>query len=95
MRRSRSAHLLANGKSERGLVIGFDTRYGSPEFAKAVRYVKKYGIKTFTLDVAVHTCLSFAVVINPRQWGDDHSQPQSPEWNGFKIKSSAGGLARL
>ena len=89
-------HLLANGKSERGLVIGFDTRYGSPEFAKAVAdTVKSYGIKTFTLDVAVPSpACSFAVVNQSAANGVMITASHNPpEWNGFKIKSSAGGSA--
>ncbi|NQW20126.1 MAG: phosphoglucomutase/phosphomannomutase family protein [Chloroflexi bacterium] len=89
-------NLIATSRSDQGLVVGFDTRYGSPRFAKAVAdVVNSYGIETHMFDVAAPTpACSFAVV--------DHSAANGimitashnpPEWNGFKVKSSAGGSA--
>ena len=89
-------NLVATGKADQGLVVGFDTRYGSPRFADAVaEVVNSYGINTHMFDVAAPTpACSFAVV--------DHSAGNGvmitashnpPEWNGFKVKSSHGGSA--
>ena len=89
-------NLVATGRADQGLVIGFDTRFGSPLFAQAVAgVVNGYGISTHTFDVAAPTpACSFAVV--------DHSAANGvmitashnpPEWNGFKVKSAAGGSA--
>jgi len=89
-------NLIAAGRADLGLVVGFDTRYGSPRFAQAVAdVVNSYGIDTQMFDVAAPTpACSFAVV--------DHSAANGvmitashnpPEWNGFKVKSSAGGSA--
>ena len=89
-------NLVATGRADQGLVIGFDTRFGSPLFAQTVAgVVNGYGISTHTFDVAAPTpACSFAVV--------DHSAANGvmitashnpPEWNGFKVKSAAGGSA--
>jgi len=89
-------NLISTGRADQGLVVGFDTRYGSTRFAQAVAdVVNGYGIETHMFDVAAPTpACSFAVV--------DHSAANGvmitashnpPEWNGFKVKSSAGGSA--
>ncbi len=89
-------NLVATGRADQGLVVGFDTRYGSMRFAQAVvEVVNGYGIATHTFDDAAPTpACSFAVV--------DHSAANGvmitashnpPEWNGFKVKSSVGGSA--
>ncbi|MCX8278395.1 MAG: phosphoglucomutase/phosphomannomutase family protein [Dehalococcoidia bacterium] len=89
-------NLIATNRADQGLVVGFDTRYGSPRFAQAVaEVVNGHGIYTHMFDVAAPTpACSFAVV--------DHSAANgvmitashnSPEWNGFKVKSSDGGSA--
>lgn len=89
-------NLIETGRADEGLVVGFDTRYGSSRFAKAVaEVVNSYGIDTHSFDVPAPTpACSFAVV--------DHSAANGvmitashnpPEWNGFKVKSSAGGSA--
>ncbi len=89
-------NLIATERANQGLVVGFDTRYGSPRFAQTVaEVVNSYGIDTHMFDVAAPTpACSFAVV--------DHSAANGvmitashnpPEWNGFKVKSSLGGSA--
>ena len=89
-------NLIATGRADQGLVVGFDTRFGSARFAHAVAdVVNSFGISTHTFDVAAPTpACSFAVV--------DHSAANGvmitashnpPEWNGFKVKSAAGGSA--
>jgi phosphomannomutase len=89
-------NLIATGRADQGLVVGFDTRFGSARFAQAVAdVVNGFGISTYTFDVAAPTpACSFAVV--------DHSAANGvmitashnpPEWNGFKVKSAAGGSA--
>ncbi len=89
-------NLVATNRAHLGLIVGFDTRYGSSRFANAVvRVVNDYGIETHTFDTYAPTpACSFAVV--------DHSAANGvmitashnpPEWNGFKVKSSAGGSA--
>lgn len=89
-------YLVASGRSRDGLVVGFDTRYGSPRFAKAVAdVVNGYGIGTQTFDVAAPTpACSFAVVNHGAANGVMITASHNPpEWNGFKVKSAAGGSA--
>ena len=89
-------NLLATGRSDQGLVIGFDTRFGSARFAKAVaEVVNVYGIATHTFDVAAPTpACSFAVVDRKAANGIMITASHNPpEWNGFKVKSAAGGSA--
>jgi len=89
-------NLIATGRADQGLVVGFDTRYGSPRFAKAVAdVVNSYGINTHSFDVAAPTpACSFAVVDHKSANGVMITASHNPpEWNGFKVKSSAGGSA--
>jgi phosphomannomutase len=89
-------NLVASGRSRAGLVVGFDTRYGSARFAKAVAdVVNGYGIATHTFDVAGPTpACSFAVVDHEAANGIMITASHNPaEWNGFKVKSAAGGSA--
>ncbi len=89
-------NLVATGRADQGLVVGFDTRYGSPRFAQAVAdVVNSYGIDTHMFDVAAPTpACSFAVVDHKAANGVMITASHNPpEWNGFKVKSSAGGSA--
>ena len=89
-------YLVASGRSRSGLVIGFDTRHGSARFAKAVAdVVNEYGIATQTFDVPAPTpACSFAVVEHSAALGVMITASHNPpEWNGFKVKSAAGGSA--
>ena len=52
-------NLVATGRSDQGLVVGFDTRFGSARFATAVAEVANgYGIATHTFDTAAPTVRS-------------------------------------
>lgn len=89
-------NLIATGRAEQGLVVGFDTRFGSSRFANAVAdVVNGYGISTHTFDVAAPTpACSFAVVHHSAANGVMITASHNPpEWNGLKVKSSAGGSA--
>jgi len=89
-------NLVATGRAHQGLVVGFDTRFGSPRFAQAVAdVVNGYGISTHTFDVAAPTpACSFAVIDHEAANGVMITASHNPpEWNGFKVKSSAGGSA--
>jgi phosphomannomutase len=89
-------NLVATGRADQGLVVGFDTRYGSPRFAQAVAdVVNSYGIDTHMFDVSAPTpACSFAVVDHKAANGVMITASHNPpEWNGFKVKSSAGGSA--
>ena len=89
-------NLKAAGRADQGLVVGFDTRFGSVKFAQAVAdVVNGLGIATHTFDVAAPTpACSFAVVDHAAANGVMITASHNPpEWNGFKVKSSAGGSA--
>jgi phosphomannomutase len=89
-------NLIATNRADQGLVVGFDTRYGSPRFAQAVaEVVNRHGIYTHMFDVAAPTpACSFAVVDHTAANGVMiTASHNSPEWNGFKVKSSDGGSA--
>ena len=89
-------YLVASGRSRDGLVVRFDTRFGSKRFAKAVAdVVNNYGIATHTFDVPAPTpACSFAVVDHNAANGVMITASHNPpEWNGFKVKSAAGGSA--
>ena len=89
-------NLVASGRTRQGIVVGFDTRFGSARFAKAVAdVVNGYGIATSTFDVAAPTpACSFAVVDRKAANGVMITASHNPpEWNGFKVKSATGGSA--
>ena len=94
--RAVSLHLLENGEASRGVVLGYDTRFGSDRFAAAVvEEINGYGIDTQVFDVPAPTpACSFSVVDHNAAIGVMITASHNPpEWNGFKVKSSAGGSA--
>ncbi len=88
--------LKARGQDSAGLVIGYDTRFGSAEFADAVAEITAAsGIKTFLADRAAPTPVVSYNVVSRRAGGGvvitaSHNPPQ---WNGFKFKPDYGGSA--
>lgn len=94
--RAVSLHLLENGEASRGVVVGYDTRFGSDRFAAAVaEEINGYGIDAQVFDVPAPTpACSFSVVDHDAAIGVMITASHNPpEWNGFKVKSSAGGSA--
>lgn len=91
-------HLLtAHGQADAGLVIGFDTRFGSPEFAAEVaRVTTARGIKTYLSDRPVPTpVLSFNVLHQKAGGGVViTASHNSGLWNGFKYKPDYAGSAK-
>ena len=101
----RNVRLCAQGTSElmrqqgavsRGLVVGYDTRFGSEDFAAAVaEVIAANGIKTLLADRPAPTpVVSHSVVSRGAAGGvvitASHNPPQ---WNGFKVKPDYGGSA--
>ncbi len=88
--------LREEGLDTKGLVIGYDTRFASEQFAAAVAEVSAAnGIVTFLCDRAAPTpVVSYNVVTRGAGGGvvitASHNPPQ---WNGFKYKPSYGGSA--
>jgi phosphomannomutase len=92
-----TASLLAErGKSAGGLAIGYDTRFGSAEFADAVAEVTTAnGIVTLLCDRPAPTpALSYNVVARGAGGGVViTASHNSARWNGFKYKPDYGGSA--
>ena len=84
------------GASQQGIVIGYDTRFGSYDFAlAAAKAVAAVGVSVTLLDKTCPTpVVSYTVVDNGFAGGivitASHNPPQ---WNGFKFKPSYGGSA--
>ena len=89
-------YLRAAGLAERGLVIGFDTRFASEDFAAAVaEVVAGNGIRVFLTPHATPTpVVSYGVLVKKAGAGvvitASHNAGQ---WNGFKIKDRNGSSA--
>jgi phosphomannomutase len=88
--------LQASGMAQRGLVIGYDTRWGSPEFAAEVAAVSAaHGIKTWLADRIVPTpVLSYSLLHHQAGGGVViTASHNSGLWNGFKYKPEYAGSA--
>lgn len=88
--------MTETGSASQGLFIGYDTRFGSEEFARAVAEVSTAnGIPTFLCDKAAPTpVLSYNLVAHNGGGGAIITASHNPAaWNGFKYKPSYGGSA--
>lgn len=88
--------LEASGEANQGLVIGYDTRWGSPEFAAEVAQVSAaHGIKTWLADRIVPTpVLSYSLLHHHAGGGVViTASHNSGLWNGFKYKPFYAGSA--
>ncbi len=90
--------VLKNGDKPCRIAIGYDTRFMSDKFAKIVAQVMSAnGIEVTLSDRAVPTpALSFTVKKRKLDLGVMITASHNPpEFNGFKIKNSAGGAADI
>lgn len=88
--------LKASGRDGQGVAVGYDTRFQSDQFAKvAAETVANHGIEVAISDRPIPTpALSFAVTTLGAARGIMITASHNPpEWNGFKVKSSAGSSA--
>ena len=88
--------LRATGQTHRGVAVGFDTRFQSRRFAEdAANVIASYGIPVQLSDRPLPTpALSYAVTQMDGASGVMITASHNPpEWNGFKVKSEAGGSA--
>ena len=86
----------ATGQSHRGVAVGYDTRFQSEEFAHtAAEVIANHGIPVQISDRPLPTpALSYAVTTMSAAAGVMITASHNPpEWNGFKVKSEAGGSA--
>ena len=88
--------LKDNNDTERGIIVGFDTRTGSEQFARvAADTLADCGIDVLLFDRPAPTpACSFFVASGGRSAGVVITASHNPpEWNGFKIKAANGGTA--
>lgn len=91
-----SDHLKAVGTARQGLVVGYDTRFLSPEFAETVAAVcSGQGIKVFLANRPAPTpVLSYNVLHHQAAGAAIITASHNPaQWNGFKFKPEYAGSA--
>ena len=89
-------YVNSTGLAPRGFVVGYDTRFGSKEFAEAVAEVTTAnGIPTFLCDRPAPTpVISHSIVTMSAGAGAIITASHNPaRWNGFKFKPEYGGSA--
>ena len=89
-------YLRRENIGDRGLVIGWDTRFGSKEFALHVaEVIAGNGIRVFWCDRACPTpVVSYSVLIQRAAGaGIITASHNPPMWNGFKYKPEYAGSA--
>ena len=88
--------LIAINQGHRGVAVGYDTRFQSEEFARAAaEVIAKHGIPVqMSVRPLPTPALSYAVTTMGAAAGVMITASHNPpEWNGFKVKSEAGGSA--
>ncbi len=91
-----AGYLKDTGLAPRGLVVGYDTRFASEDFAAAVaEVVAANGIRVFLSDCACPTPVVSYSILHRKAAGAvvitaSHNPPQ---WNGFKYKPDYAGSA--
>ena len=88
--------VIATGQSTRGVAVGYDTRFQSDAFAECVaEVIGERRIPVYLADHSIPTpALSLAVTTTRAACGVMITASHNPpEWNGFKVKSDAGGSA--
>ena len=89
-------YLAAAGLAERGLVVGFDTRFASEHFAAAcAEVVAAHGIKVYLFGAAAATPVACHAVLDRKAGGAAMiTASHNPAiYNGFKYKPEYGGSA--
>ena len=88
--------LKANGLADRGLVVGYDTRFASEDFAAAAaETAAAHGVDVALSDRACPTpAVSYNVLARKAGGGIVITASHNPgQWNGFKYKPDYGGSA--
>ena len=88
--------LKSTGLAQRGVAVGYDTRFQSEQFAQtAAATIAESGVPVQISDRSLPTpALSYAVTTMGAACGVMITASHNPpEWNGFKVKSEAGGSA--
>jgi len=88
------SYILAKEDPAKGVCIGYDTRFGSRDFAiAAAKVISSIGIPVLLADCYTPTpALSYAVVTRGAAGGVMITSSHNPaQWNGVKYKASYGG----
>src|SRR6266699_3613766 len=91
-----AAYVLKHEDPSRGVIVGYDTRFGSPRFARAAaETVAAAGIPVRLADDYIPTpAVSFAVKNTGAAGGVVITSSHNPwNWNGVKFKGKFGGSA--
>lgn len=91
-----AAYLIEHDLAVRGLVVGYDTRFASEEFAVAVAEVSTAnGVVTYLCDRAAPTpTVTYNLVSREAGGGAVITASHNPaRWNGYKYKPAYGGSA--
>src|SRR5579872_3102281 len=92
-----AAYVLKHEDAARGLVVGYDTRFGSPRFARLVaETIAAAGITVrLANDYTPTPAVSYAVKNLQAAGGVVVTSSHNPwQWNGVKYKAGYGGSAR-
>jgi phosphomannomutase len=92
-----AAHIHKNEHPEKGVIIGYDTRFGSQRFAQATaEVIASYGIDVTISDDYIPTpAVSYAVKQHGASGGVVITSSHNPwNWNGVKYKAYYGGSAK-
>ncbi len=87
-------YLIATKQAARGLVIGYDTRFESDQFAEAVaEVIAAHGIKVHLVDRATPTPVISYAILDKKAAGAVNitASHNPPTWNGFKVRADYGG----
>lgn len=93
---SAAMYLKQRGLAERGLIVGYDARYASEDFAVAVaEVVAAQGIKVaLTSTLCPTPVVSYSIINRGAGGGVVITASHNPwQWNGFKYKPEYGGSA--
>ncbi len=91
-----AGYLRERGLADRGVVIGFDSRFASPEFAaEAARVAAGLGVRVYLSDRIVPTPVVSYNILDRQAGGGIiiTASHNSGLWNGFKYKPDYGGSA--
>jgi alpha-D-glucose phosphate-specific phosphoglucomutase len=91
-----ASYLIEAGLAQRGLLVGYDTRFASEDFARAVAEVAAAnGIKAYLCSKATPTpVISYGVLDKNAGGAVVITASHNPaQWNGFKYKSQDGASA--
>jgi alpha-D-glucose phosphate-specific phosphoglucomutase len=89
-------YLIKAGGASKGMVIGYDTRFGSGDFAAATaEVIAANGIRVYLCDRAAPTpTISYAILDKKAGGAVVITSSHNPaEWNGFKVKPEYAGSA--